>query len=994
MKNKFYLLLFAIYTLGFYPGFVFGQTEQTYNLLSQGFKNPPLSAQPLVYHWWLGGTVDTVRLREELKSLKEAGIAGFTIFEIGSRDTILVKPGPAFLSKKSLEDIKFAVEEAEKLGLEVGLNTASSWNAGGNWIPPRHAAKSIYFSTTSINGSGKKKLKLPFPDIPKIDAWGKPGFIEFDDDGKPEFYQEIAVLALPADVNQLDTAQIKDVSRFFDPASERLEWDAPPGNWTIHRYVCSNSGENLKIPSANSAGPIVDHYDADATAFHFNYILEKLESVLGDLSQTALKSLYMASYEAKGFAWTTSLPLEFKRINGYEITKLLPALFNDSLFHQEIIANLNYHFYRTLSELMIDNFYKKSGEICHQYGLKNNSEAGGPGLPLHNVPVEPIKALGSLDIPRGEFWINHSRFNEQGIDISRVVKEVSAAAHIYGRKYVEMEAFTTFQQWQEGPFEMKPLGDRAFCEGMNRVVVHGSTHNPVGSGFPGIVYHAGTHYNDKRVWWSKVRPFNQYLARISYISQEADFVSDILYYYGDTIPNYGGHKNSRFTPGPGYDYEIVNSEILLQLDVQDGQLVIPSTGAKFRLMVLDDEKKINPEVLLKLEELVAKGAVILGERPVGIANVKSNHSNKESEDLLNQLWATGNSTGKQIIYQGIQPAELLDRLKVLPDFSYPGDSTYHLDYIHYSAGDLDFYFIRNTKSEWISRNCAFRQQDKIPELWDPVSGEIIPIPIYHRNASQIYLPLTLAPYESTFVVFKKGEDQSHFNLLKSTESGKDVPRIRYTSKGFHILDEGNYQLVSQRDTSSITNFTDVLPLEGAWEVFFPSGWGAPERLVLGELRSWTESENQGVEYFSGQALYEKSFVHVPNTNAWSEARFLLDLGDISHVAEVWLNEQPLGITWSEPFQFDVTDYLQPGNNTLKIEVANTWSNRLVGDAVLNQNYTQTNIKSTVVSQGFFIRAPWKEVPLIKSGLLGPVRIIKARTYSKINLNTKSGISLN
>ncbi len=428
--------------------------------------------------------------------------------------------------------------------------------------------------------------------------------------------------------------------------------------------------------------------------------------------------------------------------------------------------------------------------------------------------------------------------------------------------------------------------------------------------------------------------------------------------------------------------------------MENRQLLIPKTGAKFRILVLTEENRINPEVLVKLQELVTKGAIIMGEKPDGISNTKSNYKVSELNDLVNQLWKTNVGNAQNKIHQGIQPSQLLDQLEVIQDFSYPGNSTYHLDYIHYTSNDLDYYFIRNTQPDWITRVCSFRQQDKIPEIWDPVSGEILPVSIYQNKDQQIHLPLSLAPYESTFIVFKNGKNEVHHNFLKSLGTGGDVPRIRYTQKGFNILDEGNYQLVSQKDTSLLTNHIDVLPLEGAWEVFFTKEWGGPERIVLGELRSWTESENLGVKYYSGLARYEKSFVLIPNSNAWSEARYLLDLGDLSHVAEVWLNDHPLGASWSKPYQFDITEYLQPGNNTLKVEVANTWSNRLVGDAVLNQNYTNTNIESTVVSKGFFIRAPWKEVPLIKSGLFGPVQIVKVRTYPVTGQKSKSGISLN
>jgi hypothetical protein len=104
-------------------------------------------------------------------------------------------------------------------------------------------------------------------------------------------------------------------------------------------------------------------------------------------------------------------------------------------------------------------------------------------------------------------------------------------------------------------------------------------------------------------------------------------------------------------------------------------------------------------------------------------------------------------------------------------------------------------------------------------------------------------------------------------------------------------------------------------------------------------------------------------------------RTYLDLGDLSHVGDVWLNDQPLGITWAKPYRFDITDILKPGENTLVIEIANTWSNRLVGDAVTGAGFTKTNITNSTVYGLNHARIPWKEVPLIKSGLLGPVRIV-------------------
>jgi hypothetical protein len=974
------IFLFLLFHFLFLTNNAFGQKELIYKSLAEQFKNPPDNARPSVYYWWLGGNVDTEVMKEEIKAMNDAGISGFTIFEIGTWDTAFIKSGPAFLEVESLNAIKIALDEAGKFGMKVGLNTASSWNAGGTWINPEHAAKSIYYSSLKVEG-GKSQVKLPFPEIPELDPWGKPRLIKFKSDGKPVFYKEITILAVPVNVesNRFDTAQIRIITEFFDPQTEIIKLDLPPGEWEILRYVCSNSGENLVLPSIHSAGPIVDHYDAVATEFHFKYIISKLESVLGDLRKTALNSLYMASYEAKGFTWTTTLPEVFRDINGYNVEKFLPGMFKDDFFEPELQSNFKTDFQRTLSELMINNFYKKSKDICNKYGLKNNSEAGGPGLPLHNVPVEPIKALGSLDIPRGEFWINHNRLNEKGIDILRVVKEVSSASNIYNRRIVEMEAFTTFQHWQEGPFEMKPSGDRAFCEGMNKVVVHGFTHNPKETGFPGIAYLAGTHFNNKQVWWPKIKPFNDYLSRVSFILQNTDFVADVLYYYGDTIPNYGGHKNSRFTAGAGYDYEIINTEILLTLVVKDGMFIVPNTGARFSLLALTDEYEINSEALLKLSELAKQGGVIIGSKPKKVTTRKVCSEMPDVEGLIDKIWS--NQVSKVLpkkegrIYSGLSPSQMLGMMNIQPDFSYPGKEFFTLDYIHYSKDDMDFYFIRNTTDEWISKICSFRQINKIPEFWNPVSGEILASPIYNQINEFINIPVGLAPYGSTFVVFKKGDSVPHFT---SVQHNFHPPVMEYTNQGIILWEDGAFTFNTGQGTKTVNNHVKTQQLEGSWELIFPGGMGAPERAIFPKLMSWTTSDNDGIKYFSGTATYNKTFQYDINSSELERQKIFLDLGNLSNIAEVWLNEKHLGIIWTKPYRIEITEFLVPGDNHLVVEIANIWSNRLVGDALTGEKFTNTNITSTNVRGLNKLQIPWKEVPLIDSGLLGPVRLITVK----------------
>ena len=941
MNKTFFIIILLLFLVE--NNIVYAQ-EDAYNSLRNGFKNPPENARPKTYWWCLNGNIDTVRAKEELLAMKKAGLSGFDIFEIGvPKSDTMIKGGPAFMSNESLRILKTVITEAKKLGLTVGLNLASSWNAGGSWVEPKNAGKSLYFSKVSLKGlQGRIETILPFPEIvfPKaslIGGTGKP-MVPFRPDGRPSYYEEVAVLAMPAGApkGDLDTSRVINLTPFFNTETGLLKWDVPPGEWDICRYVCSNSGQELVLPSPLSAGLTIDHFDSVAVENHLMYIIDKLLPVLGDFRNTALKSLYLASYEARGFVWTSSLPQEFLRVNGYDITKFIPSLFDKDLFSKSISERVQADFKRTLSELMINNLYKKAKEISNKYGLLINCEAGGPGYPLYNGPAEPLKALGTLDIPRGEFWVNHSRWymddnGTDSIDILRVVKEVSASSHIYGKGIVEEEAFTSFQHWQEGPGDIKPFGDRAFCEGMNKVVLHGFSHNPRGTGFPGYVYNAGTHFNDKRVWWPMVKPFFDYLARNSFIFQETKFVADVIWYYGDKVPNSATPKNTHFKVGPGYDYEVINKEILINdLTVKDGRLFLPD-GSSFSILALENETVRTPDVEAALKKLSAAGAVITGT----------------------------------------EPEEMLMYLNVKPDFTYRDDETDLLDYIHYRKENLDFYFIRNTSDKWISRQCGFRQSNKVPELWDPVSGDVLPVNIYDNINGYINLPLTLAPYGSCFIAFRSsGSTQSYKSIKTDTQ---DPPYLQYLSDGVVILNQGAFthdNIPRSRNVISSTTFK----LKGPWELTFPERWGAPEKLTMNELVSWTAHPDFSVKYFSGIATYENRFDFKYGKEPMNDKRIFLDLGSVSEVAEVWLNNKFLGTTWTKPHRFDVTGMVIHGENTLRIKVANTWSNRIVGDAVSVKQFTNTNIKRTTVPGTRLTNVPWALVPLIESGLLGPVTL--------------------
>ena len=130
-------------------------------------------------------------------------------------------------------------------------------------------------------------------------------------------------------------------------------------------------------------------------------------------------------------------------------------------------------------------------------------------------------------------------------------------------------------------------------------------------------------------------------------------------------------------------------------------------------------------------------------------------------------------------------------------------------------------------------------------------------------------------------------------------------------------------------------------------------------------------EPESVRYFSGEALYYKSFnphIGVDDT----ESQVVLDLGEVSKVAEVYLNGHHLGIKWFSPYSYDITDIIKPGKNHLIVEVANVWSNQMTGDAKRSWNEKRTHTNITKGPNAWM--TPFAELRLVKSGLIGPVTI--------------------
>ena len=287
-----------------------------------------------------------------------------------------------------------------------------------------------------------------------------------------------------------------------------------------------------------------------------------------------------------------------------------------------------------------------------------------------------------------------------------------------------------------------------------------------------------------------------------------------------------------------------------------------------------------------------------------------------------------------------------------------------LNYIHRQQDSIQIYFVANTAHYKGTAQCSFKVNGLQPEYWNPVTGEMKFIKQFTNDGKHTNINLNFDDAESCFIVFRK--------------------KIETSSSTLKI---------------NISTYEKLLQVNTPWKVKFDSVWGGPAKPVdFKTLQDWTINANSGIKYYSGSALYSTTFDI--SSGQLSNPNLYLDLGTVNHIAKVKINNKELGIVWTAPWRVSIpAGLLKNKNNLLVIEVTNVWANRLIGDeqeppdmewlpghiwrGQFLKEYPDWFLNNKPrPSKGRYCFTTWnyftKDSPLIPSGLLGPVRILKEK----------------
>ncbi len=870
--------------------------------LSEGFQNPPASARPFVWWHWMSGNITRAGITADLEAMAESGIGGAWIFNLGESHGCEVPPGPIdYMSDEWMEMVKFAVSEAQRLGLTLGMENCAGWaTMGGPWIKPEHGSQRIVSTTVKIDGGQRIVKKLVQPET------------------KLSYYRDIAVLAYPTITNEAYRVQewqsksaqrgwrlgqdpdlstcppdaaiaLKGIVDVSEHVSEdgTLTWNAPKGSWTILRLGHTPMGTQ-NFPAVESGrGLEVDKLNRAAVDAHWQNGIKPILDHLGPMSGQVFNDILVDSYEAGMNHWTSGMRQEFKKRRGYDPMPYFPALTGRLIEDGPTTDRFLWDIRRTVSELYTENFYGYVADLCHENGMKFSTE------PYYGM-YEFLAIAAKADLPMGEFWV--------GGDHNSDLKLASSVAHINGGNLAGAEAYTAKPyagKWQNYPAKHKALGDFAFTEGINRFVLHAFVHQPFGEDVvPGMTFGQwGSHFDRNTTWFKPGKAWVQYITRSQYLLQYGDFAADVLCFAGEATPN--GGVNRKDIKEAGFDYDACGTDIFANLKVDKGDIVLPS-GRRYRLLVMHDTPFQSPQVVSKLGELVAAGASVLSSKPKHSPTLTGfPDSEKEVLTIADQVWGNcdgisvkSNSYGKGQLFDGLSPADVLAELNVSPAVKLPEG----LAWIHRRTDDTDIFFVSNQSDKTVHAIVGFLAAGRKPEFFDAEQGTVTDAPGWTVEGDYTRVPLKLEPEKSVFVVF-------HHSAKPA--SGK-ISKIE------------------------VAGLPDPMDLNGPWDVRFQEKRGAPGEACFDKLISLTEHENPGIKYFSGSATYKIEF-NLSRDFLKKDQQVWLDLGDVAVIAEVRVNGMDVGTLWHKPFKKEVSEALQSGSNTLEIDVTNLWINRLIGD---------------------------------------------------------------
>ncbi|MCX6625861.1 MAG: glycosyl hydrolase, partial [Acidobacteria bacterium] len=545
--------------------------------------------------------------------------------------------------------------------------------------------------------------------------------------------------------------------------------------------------------------------------------MERYTKRLGDIYRRevgpefgkTVESFFSDSFEVpnhrNGIYWSPELMPKFRAAKGYDLVRLLPALWWEV---DELSPKIRYDVNEFMHRQGMEAFFQVFLGWCERNGVKGRIQPYG--FVTDNVEGAGASHIPEMEITAGEKdavpWFDTRIWPRE---------YVASGAHLYGRKVVSVEAYTYlhWEQARETLEELKISGDIFLRAGANKFYNSGFTGTPEREFVPSRRFTAEVIVSPAATWWRYYRLLSDYVSRCSAVLRQGRPTADIAVYsplanqwaidvfnFRRWTRDFDWGMLGKLLLANGYDFDLMNDDVLLHHSRIEGG-VLRVRDLEYRILIVPNTSALPLESIERIEEFARQGGVVIALEQTPSASVgMSDHQKRDAEvrriaaamfQEPHRDYGRGHTYYLKLVMNRPTPLELhasamdpfLNTLRkhVAPDMGidFVGEARREnngLMFCHRKLAGADVYFVTNVQDQPVDSRLAFRVTGQPPEEWNPYDGRMTPLYEYDDNGRQTTLPVRLAPYESTLLVFAAGPARQHvastgFDRVLKVENG-------------------------------------------------------------------------------------------------------------------------------------------------------------------------------------------------------------------------------
>lgn len=932
------------------------------------FKDPPRRYGPVPF-WFLNEKLDAERLKWQVRQMESQHVFGAVMH---------ARPGlvTPYLSEEWFAAIAAILEQARECGMEMWIYDEYPWASGmaEYRVPKLHPDFRIRaLDRVERTVQGPQSIEWDVREMLPEDCAGLVG----------------AVLTPVMDGRLMGPGE--DVSAGLQDGIIKL--DVPEGCWHLsvffERLSWNPYGDGF------GRGAVTDLMHPQAVEEFIRLTHEEYRRRFPEHLGSTITATFTDEPPADTPGWSRLFRQEFHRRKGYDILPFLPLLWHDG---GPLAGKARLDYDDVKGQLYEESFFG---------ALERWSEGAGITSTGHLLLEETLPLHQRF---MGDYFRAMRRLHYPGIDyifpgvIPAVVPKMAASvANLYGRERVMSECFA-LTGWNFTFEHMKWMTDWQLVNGVNLLVPHAFFYSITeDEPIPVIPDDLGFRWYDcppsmfyQQPYWDYYAEYADYLRRCCWLLCQGEHENDGLgiYYPIETvqaeIKPTREHTNSHAFEIPGtwmtadylwegsspertdahfraaanglraagLDFDVVDDDSLRDARVEDGHLVMRGCR-RIRGIVLPRTRWISSGVYRRILDLWRDGGLVIATGSLPSRAVEGPEHDREVQEISRTIFGIAPERLERALETGESPsvpptlsALWFDRpgkalAEALRSAGFGAFSSECPDLFcqHRRVGDVDVYFLFHFSPE-AHRNVTVELQGRGRALWlDPATGETVCLAAEGTEAG-VRLRRGFDPYESCFIVLDPRFEDRGICVRERAQDLELTPALQINGPWRVTLDFGDRSEMRARDLPRYPE-PDSLEPERSWEALAP----------------W---EEQGLEEFSGAAVYETTFTwdgEIPD-DAW------LDLGEVGIAAEVWVNGERLGVRLWRPYRFAADSSLRRGENRLKVRVANTLANSI--QATYGSGRVPTSADQEKVQ-----RYARFEPGTLRSGLIGPVRVLVA-----------------